>query len=133
MDKNSVVICLPIEGDPFIVMKDKKPTFEDLESVVAVDESTMIEEIHVAKPCGINTMFLDNKKWAFMNKLLQKHRRNVNLFVNEEGLYKCTPNFGLILLEHCGMRPAHGNVVVVAKKKDLLKMKRDYASFLAKK
>ena len=119
MSKKLVIVVLPVEGSPYIWKNahfSKKEIFPEMKEV----QDGYIERAN-ADFVKIHPMFQEeDKRWEIAEKLLRTKKAEV--YCDEDGMYKKTPNMGVALCYREELRPMFGNICIVISVSNLKKV-----------
>ena len=106
------IICLPVEGSPYIIATVKEDAVELSHLQEAVDGRIAA---YPRTEVTIHPMFCENPRWNMARQLLTS--ASTKVWVNEDGIAECSVNFALIIknpmLRPRGCPHLMGNVCLV--------------------
>ena len=122
----AITIFVPTEGAPFI-------TSEQPETIVGgyIEAFNIVPNI---QDLVVHPLFLQpsscnndgsNKRWAVVDRILRRKILKKSIWVNENGMEKCCPNFAMIAVRVASRQPLFGDICIQIRTKDYEKHFKD--------
>ena len=122
----TTTIFVPTQGSPFLTSEDPQTIvggYIEAFNIVPKIQDLVVHPLFLHPDCCNNDG--SNKRWAVVDRILRRKTLKKTIWVNEDGLMKCCPNFAMIAVRVVSRQPLHGDICIQLKTKDYEKHFKD--------